>query len=117
MSCLRENCLKPRAEQAAGTAAELEVVSAVGEVAGVDLGGADVFDVAEECQFGCDLRRGEEELEGLAGELDASGKGVVGELLEERKCGAGLAVVEDYATACGPLAMKAMVERNASRVR
>ena len=55
--------------------------------------------VVEGGELGCDFCRREEELEGFAGELDAGGEGVVGELLEERERGAGLAVVEGDAAA------------------
>ena len=75
----------------------------VGEVAGVDLAGVEVFEGVEAGEFGGDLGGGEEELEGLSGELDAGGEGVVGELLEEGKGCAGLAVVEDDAAAGGAL--------------
>ncbi len=50
-------------------------------------------------ELGGDLWRSEEELEGLAGEFDAVRERIVGELLEERKRGAGLAVIEGDSTA------------------
>ena len=43
----RRETLQPRAQEAAGGAEEFEVVGAVGEVAGVDLVGAEVFAIAE----------------------------------------------------------------------
>ena len=73
--------LEPGADEAAGAADDTEVVGAVGEVALVDFGGAEVFEVVEGGEFGGDLRGGEEELEGFAGEVDAGGEGIVGELL------------------------------------
>ena len=54
------------------------MVGAVGEVAAVELGGAEVFEAVEEGELGGGLARGEEELEGLAGLLNAGGEGVVG---------------------------------------
>ena len=40
-------------------------------------------------ELSCDFCWREEELEGFAGELDAGGEGIVGELLDERERGAG----------------------------
>jgi len=74
-----------------------------------------VFAVAEGCEFGSDFGRGEEELEGFSGELDARGERVVGELFEERKCGAGLAIVEDDTAAGRQSSDEVMVKRKASR--
>ena len=93
--------LEPGAEEAAGGASGLEVAVWVGEVAGVDLGGAEVFEGVEAGEVSGDLGGGEEELEGLSGELDAGGEGVPGELFEEGEGLAGLAVVEDDPAAGG----------------
>lgn len=94
-------------EDAAGGAAGLEGARegaiAQGEVAGVDLGGAEVFDAGEGGQFGGDVFGGEVELEGLSGECDAFGEGVVGELLKGWQDVAGLGVVEDDGAADGLL--------------
>ena len=93
--------LEPGSEDAGGAAAELELVGAVGEVAEVELIGTEVFYRAEVFKFAGDFGWGEEELERLAGELDAGGERVVSELLEEWEDAAGLAVVEDEAAAFG----------------
>ena len=49
----------------------------MGEVAGVDLGCAQVFDAVESGEFGCGFAWGEEEAEGFTGELYAAGEGIV----------------------------------------
>src|SRR5215472_917258 len=99
----RSSCLTlyPCADDTACPAEQLQVVVAIREVASVEFFGAEVFDVAEAGEFASHLLRLEEELEGLARELDARGKRVVGELLEGWKRGAGLAVVHYDARACG----------------
>jgi hypothetical protein len=94
---LVEAPLKPAAEETDGGAEEPELVLALIEVEGVELGGAKVFEVVERGKFGGGFARGHEELEGFAGELDAGSEGVVSELLEEGQRGAGLAVVKDEA--------------------
>ena len=95
-----DSFLEPGAGQATCAAHRSEGVGAAGEVALVDLGGAEVFLVVEFAEFGGDLTRGEVELEGFACELHAGCERVVGELLEWWEGGAGLAVVE-YDTAAG----------------
>jgi hypothetical protein len=87
--------LKPGAKETACGAEESKVVGAVGEVASVDLGGAEVFEVVEAGEFGGCLAWSEEELEGFAGLLNARGKGIVGELFEPGEHGPGLPVIKD----------------------
>ena len=65
--------LEPGADEAGGGAHHVELVVAVGEVAAVELGGAEVFEVIEGGELGGCFAGGEEELEGLAGLLDAGG--------------------------------------------
>ena len=86
-------------QETAGAAADGEAVGACGEVAGVELVAAEVFDVREGLELGAHFGWGEEELEGFAGERDAAGEGVVRELLGGGEDVAGLAVVEDDAGA------------------
>ena len=93
--------LQPGGEDAGSAAAKLELVGAVGEVAQVELVGAEIFDEAEVFEFTGDFRGCEPELEGFAGLCDAGGKGVEGELLDRRKDAAGLAVIKDEAAASG----------------
>src|SRR5216683_5411061 len=66
-----QGCSAPCAEEAACCAEDLQRIRAVAEVAGVDLGVADVFNGVEGGEFGGDLGGSEEELEGLAGLLDS----------------------------------------------
>jgi len=99
--------LKPCADEADGGTEESEIVGAAVEVAGVDLRGAEVFDVVEGGELGGNLAWREEELEGFPGEFDARREGVERELLEARQSRSRLTVVEDKATvgrACGDVA-------------
>ena len=94
--------LEPCAKKSPGRAEQLQVVGAVSKVASVHLRGTQVFEVVERRKLSGSLVRSEEEPEGFAGQLNASGKGVVRQLLEPRKRGPGLPIIKDKTTAARP---------------
>ena len=86
--------LQPRTEHAAAAAEQPQLVLASCKVERIEFWGAEIFKVVEVLEFNSDFRRGEEELKGLAGKLDAGCKGVVRKLLEKGQGGARLCVVK-----------------------